>query len=222
MTKTGVMLGGCTASACFFLLGSVVGLGLATWTLKQELGERDDDYDDDDYFYYAGPYRLLSCLAASCYLLDVALDTTERRSKIVATCFGLGAALELLSTIIDSDWMMWIALHSYLASAGLILSKPPKGAIEGAGDVLFGIGCGFDVVLSYFYWDENFELFIAWGDVFSASLWFLNAAVVVVAVLPCEMSPFLDDEESIIDEESIDEHREELLMNVEPNRIDPS
>jgi hypothetical protein len=176
-----------TASALFFLLGSMINLGLAIGTWQQEMGEQqqraddgDNNNDDDDDFFYTRPYRILSCLAASCYLLDVALDQDhERRSTLVATLFGVGAALELLSTIVYSDWIMVMAVHFYLAAAGWILAKPPHNVLEGAGDIMFGLGCGFDVLLSYCYWNESLAQVVIWGDVFSATLWFLNACVVV-------------------------------------------
>jgi hypothetical protein len=178
------------ASALFFLLGSLFGLGLAIWTVWHE--EQFDDNDiDDDAFYDALPYRLLSCLAATCYLLDVALDH-DRRSRLVATCFAVGAATELLSTIFNSDWLMVIAVHAYLASAVWVLAQPPNNPLAGIGDVVFGIGCGFDVLLSYCYWNDDLGNVLVWGDVLSATLWFANALVVVaLAVLSSSSSLLL-------------------------------
>lgn len=189
-----------TASAFFYLLGSFIGLVLALWTVRhEEFREHllspennvvvfdDDNDDDDDAFYSAIPYQILSSWTATCYLLDVALDNDRRRSTRVAICFGVGAALELLSStpILDYDWLMLIAVHAYLASAAMILTQPPDGVWEGRADILFGIGCGFDVVLSYCYWndDELVADVLMWGDVLSATLWFANALLVTILTL---------------------------------------
>lgn len=175
------------ASTFFYLLGSLIGLVLAVWTLRHEeysmeQGQSDDDDDDDGLlFYNAVPYRILSCMTATCYLLDVALDfENHRRSNITALWFGVGAFLELASTILNVDWIMVIAVHAYLASAALILVQPPDGIWEGRADILFGIGCGFDVALSYCYWNETLADVLVYGDVVSATFWCANAVVVTM------------------------------------------
>jgi uncharacterized Tic20 family protein len=162
------------ASTFFYLLGSLIGLVLAVWTLRHEEEYIAEEQGDDDIFYNAVPYRTLSCLTATCYLLDVALDVdNHRRSNITAWWFGIGAFLELASTILNIDWIMVMAVHAYLASAVLILAKPPDGHWEGRADLLFGIGCGFDVALSYCYWNETFDDVLLYGDVLSAiDVWF--------------------------------------------------
>jgi hypothetical protein len=183
------------ASTFFYLLGSLIGLVLAVWTLWHEEYSEEEEQgqksDDDDIFYNAVPYRTFSCMTATCYLLDVALDVeNHRRSNITAWWFGIGACLELTSTILNVDWIMVMAVHAYLASAVLILTKPPDGIWEGRADILFGIGCGFDVTMSYCYWNETLYDVLLYGDVLSAIFWCANAVLVTmlaVSSLACDV-----------------------------------
>ena len=50
------------------------------------------------------------------------------------------------------------------------------------GDVIFALGCGLDVLLSYLYWNDDLYDVLIWGDVVSSGLWFLNACVVLISI----------------------------------------
>lgn len=163
-------------SAILFLLGSLLNVAVAIWTVRWELGIAQHTTATDESIF-----QLVSCAAAACYLLDVALDE-DRRTRVVAVFFAIGAVLELVSTILEWDWMMLVAVHSYLVSAGFILLQPPESGMEGVGDVIFALGCGLDVLLSYLYWNDDLYDVLIWGDVVSSGLWFLNACVVLISI----------------------------------------
>lgn len=205
------------ASNSLFLAGSAIQAYLALWELLQE-GEADDDavssglddedengdaYDRDDYMA-----TFASTLFVVNALVDLAWvraggscrrgDDDSRRDISSAATFGIGAALEAVSTLFpgDEDLRQYgsnmLSCHVYLLSGLLSIRghssslayRSPAEAFMSLGLLLFAAGSLIDVVMSYLYDPElsNIStLTLARCNLASSLLWLLDAIFYMTA-----------------------------------------